>query len=597
MTRDDAPPESYGPPASLTLPGIGASPGVAIGEAVVVGFGVPAFRRRLIAEEDVEFEIARFQRAVRDSADNLCGVRDRVAQAGGEFAILDAYILMLSDEMLGQGIESQINADHKCAEWAVSSTVRALTVQFEDMDDAYLRERGHDLQFVGELIVRTLRGGKDPAPFVKLDRPAIVVAHDLSPADTAAMVNDPVLGFVTEVGTRTSHTAIMARALHIPAVLGVPDAVTRISTGDSLVVDGLRGVVLVRPSEDQVRDAADRGERHRELCRNLRGAQTMPAVTADGLHLDLRANIEFAHEAGGALDCGASGIGLYRTEFLYINRAAPPSEDEQYEVYRSLLQAVAPYPVTVRTFDIGGDKFVSSLALPGELNPALGLRAVRLALSRPRVFQEQLSAMVRASAHGPLRILVPMIATISELRQVRALLDEVIAEVDAQGLARAQHIPLGMMVEVPSAAILAERFAREADFLSLGTNDLIQYTLAADRANRSLAYLASPFNPAIVRLIVGVARAAREGGVPLSICGEMASDPLGAIFLLGAGVREMSMDSGAIPAVKETLRRVTLAEAEEATQECLELDTSGEVEQLFARRFAPRLYDILATES
>lgn len=590
MIRSEAPPDSQVP---LTLPGIGASPGVAIGPALVVGGSAPTFKRRHVEDAEIDSEIGRLRVALKESEQSLRGVRDRASRAGGEIAILDAYMLMLSDDVLLQATVSNIRQDLKCAEWAVSSAVRVLSAHFEDMDDPYLRERGRDLQFVGELVIRALRGGKDPAPFIKLDRPAVVVAHDLSPADTAAMVHDQVLALITEIGSRTSHTAIMARALQIPAVLGVADATTRIRPNDEVVVDGLRGLVLVRPSLQELAAAHDRAERHAELCRTLRGSLDLPAETADGVRIELRANVELLSEASSALECGAAGIGLYRTEFLYINRSEPPSEEEQYEVYRSLIQMVAPHPVTVRTFDIGGDKFVSSLALPGELNPALGLRAVRLALSRPRVFREQLSAMVRASAHGPLRILVPMIGTLSELRQVRELFESVIRDVDSRGLPRAERIPLGMMVEVPSAAIMLDRLAPEADFLSLGTNDLIQYTLAADRANRSLAYLASPFDPSVLRLIVNISNVATRLQTPLSICGEMASDPLAAVFLVGVGLRDLSMDSGAIPRVKATLRRVALDEAEEAASEVMDLDTAEGVEQALARRFAPRLYDIL----
>jgi phosphotransferase system enzyme I (PtsI) len=590
MIRSEAPPDSQVP---LTLSGIGASPGITIGPALVVGGGTPAFKRRHVGREEVDVELRRLAQAVKDSQENLRGVRDRAARAGGEVAILDAYLLMLSDDVLMQATEGNIRVDLKCAEWAVSSAVRALAAHFEDMDDPYLRERGRDMQFVGELIIRTLRGGRDPAPFIKLDRPAVVVAYDLSPADTAAMVNDQVLALVTEIGSRTSHTAIMARALQIPAVLGVADATKRILNGDNLVVDGIRGIVQVRPTIEEIASAHARAARHAELCQHLRNTYELPAETADGVPVELRANLEFLSEAASALECGAMGVGLYRTEFLFINRAEPPSEDEQYEVYRTLVQMIAPNPVTVRTFDIGGDKFVSSLALPGELNPALGLRAVRLALSRPRVFRAQLAAMVRASAHGPVRILVPMIGTLSELRQVRELFESVVRDVDARGLPRAEHIPLGVMVEVPAAAIMIERLAPEADFLSLGTNDLIQYTLAADRANRSLAYLASPFDPAVIRLIANVAAVASRLGTPLSICGEMASDPLAAIFLVGAGIRDLSMDSGGIPRVKETLRRVALDEAQEAAAEAVESDTAEAVEQSLARRFAPRLYDIL----
>jgi phosphotransferase system enzyme I (PtsI) len=421
----------------------------------------------------------------------------------------------------------------------------------------------------------------------------VIVARDLSPADTAGMVREPAIALVTEVGTRTSHTAIMARALEIPAVVGAADALYNIRTGDIVIVDGLRGEVTVRPSELAIAEALARSERHLAFARGLLSARDRPCVTADGVAVALRANVELPAEAILALDHGADGIGLYRTEFLYIDRITQPDENEQYELYRAVIEAVAPRPVTLRTFDIGGDKFASSFQLPAEMNPALGLRAVRLALSQPEVFLTQLRAMVRASAHGDVRIMIPMVAGVHELRAVRKLLDRALREIDDRGQSRAQHIPLGIMVEVPSAAVMADVFAREAEFFSLGTNDLIQYALAIDRTSRSLANLASPFDPSIIRLIHGVAQAARANNIPVSICGAMASDPLAAALLLGLGLRDLSMEAAAIPEIKEALRRVTVTECEAAAQAALACDGAEAVEGLVARTFAPRMFDLL----
>jgi phosphotransferase system enzyme I (PtsI) len=431
---------------------------------------------------------------------------------------------------------------------------------------------------------------------IKLDRPSIIVAYDLSPADTAAMVDEPVVGFVTELGTRTSHTAIMARALEIPAVVGATDALRRIATGDTIVVDGLRGMVIVRPAEGQLDEARARGERHVALARELHEARHEPPATKDGVPITLRANVELPAEAILARDNGAEGIGLYRTEFLYIDRASPPTEDEQFAVFKAVVEAMNPKPVVLRTFDIGGDKFVSTFQLPPEMNPMLGLRAVRLALSRPDVFLEHLRAMVRVSAYGDVRIMIPMVTSLSELREVRALLDRAKDEVRARGLPCADNIPLGVMIEVPAAAVLVDLFAQEAAFMSLGTNDLIQYALAIDRTSRSLAYLASSYDPSIIRLIAGVVRAGKEWDCPVSICGAMASDPLGAILLLGLGVRDFSMEAAAIPEIKEAVRRVTLAEAEAAVEEAMRLHTAQEIEHHLAVTFAPRLYDLLTGE-
>jgi phosphotransferase system enzyme I (PtsI) len=458
--------------------------------------------------------------------------------------------------------------------------------------DAYIVERRHDVEFVCDRLLRELTGDtKQIVP--RLDQPMVVIARDLSPADTAGMVREPVIAFVTEIGTRTSHTAIMARALEIPAVVGAADALSIIRTGDTVIVDGLRGEIVVNPNDITVEEARGRGARHLAFARGLLSARNQPCVTRDGEPVSLKANVELPAEAILALDHGAEGIGLYRTEFIYIDRVTMPTEDEQYELYRAVVEAVSPRPVTLRTFDIGGDKFASSFQLPAEMNPALGLRAVRLALSRPDVFLTQLRAMVRASAHGDLRVMVPMVATVQELREVRRLLGRAMQEVDAAGHKRAPRVPLGIMIEVPSAVIMADVLAREAEFFSLGTNDLIQYTLAIDRGNRSLAPLASPFHPAILRMIRQVARAAAAHAVPVALCGAMASDPLAAVLLVGLGLRELSMEAAAIPEIKEALRRVTVTECERAAEAALALDTAEAVEELVAGSFAPGLFDLL----
>ena len=596
MTADDAPDSRN--PESVTLTGLCGSPGVGVGSAIVIGRTVTPFKRRKVPDREVDVEVVRFRDAIRGAEAQLRAVIDNAGRkVGGELAILDAYVLMLADPALNEEVERKIRLDRKCAEWAVATTMREFGAQFEDAEDIYLRERSHDFDFVGELLVRVLRGAVDVHPLVKLEHPGVVVAHDLSPADTASLVHEPVLGIVTERGTRTGHTAIMARALDIPAVVGVADALHHVNPGDEVVADGIRARVIVRPTDEQRERAQRRAEQHRSRRDQLREAVGRPVVMACGTPITIRANIELPEEAPIAVQRGAHGVGLYRTEFMYISRSSPPSEDEQYETYRTLVEAVAPSSVTLRTFDIGGDKFASSLSMAPELNPALGMRAIRLGLARPEILNEQFSAMVRASAHGPIRIMLPMVATLTELRQVRTMLDMVIAEIDQRGLPRAESIPLGVMLEVPSALLLADRFAAEADFMSLGTNDLIQYTLAADRTNRALAYLSNPFDPAHLRLIRGAAQAANRHNTPLSVCGEMASDPLGAIVLVGLGLRELSMESASVPEIKECLRRIYREEAEKVALAGLELDTAEHVEQHVARAFALRLVDLLEDDN
>jgi phosphotransferase system enzyme I (PtsI) len=584
-------------PRSLVLRGIAGSPGVAVGPVLVVGDTRTAYARRHVPPDQIGAEVQRLRRAVEDAKDHIRHVSARLPSGPLETnAILDAYLAMVGDPMLLERIEKKIVEDRLCAEWAAAQACEEIGRLFAPSDaserDAYIVERRHDIEFVCDRLMRELTGdAKELLP--KLDQPMVVVARDLSPADTAGMVREPVVAFVTEIGTRTSHTAIMARALEIPAVVGAADILSVVRTGDVAVVDGLRGEVIINPSEIALEEARGRGARHLAFARGLLSARNQPCVTRDGEPVSLKANVELPAEAILALDHGAEGIGLYRTEFIYIDRKTMPSEDDQYELYRAVVEAIAPRPVTLRTFDIGGDKFASSFQLPAEMNPALGLRAVRLALSRPDVFLTQLRAMIRASHHGELRIMVPMIASVQELRAVRRLLGKAIEEVDLAGHPRARHIPLGAMIEVPSAVVMADVLAREAEFFSIGTNDLIQYTLAIDRGNRSLAPLASPFHPAIMRMIKQVCRAASAHGVPVALCGAMASDPLAAVLLVGLGLRELSMEAAAIPEIKEALRRVTSGDCERTAEAALALDTAEAVEELIAGTFAPSLFDLL----
>jgi phosphotransferase system enzyme I (PtsI) len=578
------------------LKGIAGSHGLAIGPAVIVGAMSHSFVRRTVKPHEVDLELQRFGDAVSRAQESIRMVVEKVksGHARAETSILEAYVQMLGDELVAEGVERNIRINRQNAEWAVSNAIQELSDKFQDMEDPYLVERKHDVAFVGERIIRALSGTDKVAALPKLARPSVILSHDLSPADTAALVKEPVVAIITEVGTRTSHTSIMARALEIPAVVGVADALGRIGPNDLVIVDGFRGEVTVQPTAEMIAEAEERSKKHIALVKHLREDRNRPSVTADDVAVHLRANIEFPAEALLAVDHGSEGIGLYRTEFLYVDRAQPPDEDEQYELYRAVIETVHPRPATLRTFDIGGDKFVSTFQVPPEMNPALGLRAVRLALSRPDVFLDQLRAMVRASAHGDLRIMIPMVASLREFEEVRRLLGVAVREVEARGQKHAPTIPLGVMIEVPGAAVMADLFARDADFLSLGTNDLVQYALAIDRTSRSLAYLASPFDPSILRLIITVVKAAERYKRPLSVCGAMASDPLAAVLLVGLGLRELSMEAAAIPEIKEALHRVSLAEAVAVANEALLQESAEDVERALAAAFAPRLFDLLA---
>jgi phosphoenolpyruvate-protein phosphotransferase (PTS system enzyme I) len=575
--------------------GIAGSPGLAIARALVIDTRRPGVSHRRIAKHQAEGELARFDAAVQVAAQGLREVAEKLRQRAtrAEASILEAYVMMVEDDSLRDDVERRIRIDLQCAEWALDGTVREMSQQLAGAQDPYLAERSHDFEFVGDTILRALTGKQRTLAVHALEEPCVIVAHDLSPAETAGLTREKVKALVTEVGTRTSHTAILARALEIPAVVGVRNVISTVGNGDVLFVDGIRGRVTISPSDDMIRGADARIARLKRIALGLLEARDQPAATRCGVPIDVLANIELPPEANIAIEQGARGIGLYRTEFLYVDRIEPPSEEEQYAVYRRVLETVSPLPVTLRTFDIGGDKFVSVFRAPPDMNPALGLRAVRLGLARPEIFLAQLRAMVRASAHGDLRIMVPMIAAISELRAVRDLFEQAVLDVDRAGYRRAAELPLGVMIEVPSAAIMAEEFASEAEFLSIGTNDLVQYSLAVDRTNRELAYLASPFDPAILRLIRLVLDAGQRHARPVSVCGTMASDPLAAVLLLGMGVRQLSLEASAIPKVKAAISRVTLVEATALAERAMKLVIADDVEQLVAEMFAPRMAELL----
>lgn len=571
---NDAP----GPSTSLT--GLPGSPGVAIGRAVVVDTRRPAVPRRSLTSADFSAEIARFDEAVASASADLrrtAGSASEVIRA--EASILEAYVLMVEDPTLHDDVARRVRDRRQCAEWALDDAIHDLAARLRGAGDAYLAERSHDFEFVGDRLQRALSGRPREITIPDSGAPVVVVAHDLSPAETAGFTRARVAALVTEVGTRTSHTAILARALEIPAVVGVADLVSRVCGGETCIVDGDRGLLTITPAPEEVaraeRRAADRAAAERARA----GLCDRPCTTACGVRVALRANIELPGEAAQALAQGAEGVGLYRTEFLYLSGHAAPEEDAQYEVYRSVISTMRGHPVTLRTFDIGADKYVAHLGLDEEQNPALGMRAVRLGLSRPELFLTQLRAMLRAAVHGSLRVMIPMIATLGEVRLVRELLNEARSQLEREG----RPVPepaLGIMVEVPSAAIVADRLAREVDFFSIGTNDLVQYTLAVDRTNRGLAALASYFDPAITHLVRLVAEAGRAHDRPVAVCGAMASDPLAVPLLVGLGIRELSMESSSIPVVKQALARVTVADAEAAARQVASAGTADEAFEL-----------------
>ncbi len=578
------------------LVGIPASPGVAVGRAFVVDRRQTAVPRYHVEPERVEAEIARFKAAVAAARGELESLREHLLGAGGEpSAILEAGLLMLEDPQIVDGTERGVREQRMNAEWALTRSIEHVGEMLGRALNDYVRERRSDVSAVGERILRHLVGA--PTEISKpgdLWGPVVLVAHELSPADTAALARIDVMAFVTDVGSTTSHTAIMARALSIPAVVGAADATRRIANGDEVVVDGLRGEVIVSPTEAEAAASTDRGEKYIAFARTLRGNRSEQAVTRCGAQVRLRANIELPGEAAVAIDHGADGIGLYRTEFLYVDRTDPPSEDEQYETFRRIVQTMAPRTITLRTFDLGGDKFSTAFRIPKEMNPALGLRAVRLALREREVFRAQLRAMLRAAAHGDVRVMVPMIVSVSELREARAELERARFELTEAGK-EFRDVPLGIMVETPSAVLMADVLAQESAFFSIGTNDLMQYSLAIDRGNEHVAHLARTLDPAIVRAVAMTARAARAAGIPCGLCGAMAGELLSLPVLLGVGVHELSVEPTAVPEVKEALRRIDLEDARVTAEAVLSSRSADEAEELVKERWAPVFEDLLAS--
>lgn len=577
------------------LLGIAASPGVVTGRALVIDRRRLSVPRRHIEFSEVEGEVRRLHDAFAAARRQLEAIRERIVPEASEHSvILDAHLLMLDDTLLTDQTVQAITDERINAEWALHRTVEKIKELFDQAGDDYFRERRSDVDFVGERVLRHLVGAPLELPKPQdMGGPVVLVAHELSPADTAALARSDILAFITEVGSSTSHTAIMARALSIPAVVGASDATQEIATGDVLVVDGLRGVVIVSPTEGERDVARDRGRRYMAFVRSLRSNRDAPAVTRDGVPVVLRANIELPAEVPVAIDHGADGIGLYRTEFLYVDRREPPTEDEQFEIYRRIVETMAPRTVTLRTFDIGGDKFSTAFRLPKELNPALGLRAVRLALREREVFRAQLRAMLRAACYGSVRVMVPMVSTVSELRASWAELQLAQEELTRAGVPWAP-VPFGIMVETPSAVLMADVLAREAAFFSIGTNDLIQYTLASDRGNEHVAHLARSLDPAILRSLSAITHAAATRSIPCGMCGAMAGELLALPVLLGVGVHELSVEPTAVPEVKNALSRIDYREAVALVEDIRALATAEEVEGLVRTRYERTFADLLS---
>ncbi len=568
--------------------GVAASPGIAIGPAYVVRrerLIIPEYR---ISEAHVSSEIERLEAAFQETRKGLAKIRSGMEATGLLGNIFDAQFLFLEDPTLREQTARRIREEHLNAEWALQRELNRLEALFESIGDPYIRERRTDIGFDVRRVLQALMG-REPRGLRGMPEGVIVVADNLAPADVAQVKAGQVAGFVTEAGSRTSHVAIMARSLEIPAVVGIgAGLVEQVPDGAQLSVDGRTGELWIEPPPEVLEEFEQRRRQLLLLARHLLRYADLPAETRDGVRVFLHANIGVREEVPDCLRYGAEGIGLYRTEFLFMNRAALPDEEEQFQAYREILEAVAPRSVVIRTLDLGGDKLPSHVALRGEANPALGMRGIRLSQRRCEVFRIQLRALLRASAYGRLRVLLPMVSSLEEFDFGRDELDAVRQELDRHGVLMGDEVELGVMVETPAAAMIAELLARRADFLSIGTNDLLQYTLAVDRGNEHVAYLYEPLHPGHLRLIERICQAGRRAGVAVGMCGEMANDPLHCWILLALGIGELSMAPSSIPLIKKIVRESTVEEARELYAEVLDLGSAEEIRKVAANALSRR---------
>ncbi|PQL11904.1 phosphoenolpyruvate--protein phosphotransferase [Veillonella rogosae JCM 15642] len=561
----------------MRIQGISGSRGVAVGNVyryIQEEIVIPDYT---VADDKVEEEIGKFAAAMAATLKQLDTIRQKALDEMGpeEAAIFEAHMQIAQDPSLSDGIKSLVESSHTNVVAATAQTIETFANIFLGMEDAYMRERGADIKDIGDRLMRNMLG-MNPRGLSHISGEVILVAQDLAPSDTASLDKNVVKGIVTAAGGPTSHAAIMARTLEIPAVMGVGDIESFVD-GDKAVVLGTDGIVEMNPSDADWDEYTNQAAAFQEELKRLRESANLEATTTDGHHVELFGNIGKAKDAKNALTMGAQGIGLYRTEFLYMENDELPAEDVQFEEYKKVAQDMKGKPVIIRTMDIGGDKELKCLDLPSELNPFLGYRAIRISLNRPDIFKVQLRALLRASAFGDIHIMYPMIASVEEVKQANVMLDECKAELTAEGKEFNKDIKVGIMIEVPAAAVISPILAKYVDFFSIGTNDLCQYTLAVDRMNEAIGSLYQPLHPGVLRLIKHVIDASHEQGKFTGMCGELASDPVATMILLGLGLDEFSMTASSIPLIKNILRSVSKAECEEVANKALTMDTAEEI--------------------
>ena len=567
------------------LRGVAVSPGIVIGKARLVDRSkVKIFYQYLIGDDQLNREIKRFEEAARTTEDQLNAIKNGMPeQLKGHSFILDSHLMILKDSMLHDATIQRISKEKINAEWALKKSLEEIRWAFNQVDDEYISNRVNDVENVVERILRNLSGDEQQS-LSHINERVIIVAHELSPGDTSELNPSKVMGFITDVGGRTSHAAIIAQALQIPVVVGLESATKVVREGDLLIVDGNSGEVIINPDDEVIIEYQEKHLRHEKYKSSIARVSHLPAVTLDGHPIVIKANMEFLEEVAAAREHGSEGIGLYRTEFLYLKSKELPSEEELFQDYREVAELIAPEPVTIRTLDLGADKFASGHEIDREANPALGLRAIRFCLKEPEIFKRQLRAILRASFYGRVQLMFPMISGLQELLDAKEILGQVKDDLDRENIEYDRSIKVGIMIEIPAAVTMAEILAQHVDFFSIGTNDLIQYALAIDRVNEQVAYMYQPFHPALIRMIRQVVNAARDAGISVSVCGEMAGDPFCVCILLSLGINELSMNARAIPIIKKIIRTISIEEVRADFKNIMRLSTAKEVQAHVSNR-------------
>jgi phosphotransferase system enzyme I (PtsI) len=582
--------EPPAPAQQVIYKGTAISPGIAIGPLLLLYADEHIIRKRRIRPEDVPGEIARFEAALLKTRQQIQAIRNQLASSIGEAdaSIFDAHILLLEDTSLIESVKEQLQSRLVNVDFAYEQVVRSYTRKMREMDDDYFRERAGDFLDVSRRVLRNLQG-KVEAELHSLDAPSIVLAHDLSPSDTAGFDRELVLGIATEAGSRTSHTAIMARSLNLPAVVGLREIIGKLEPGVEVLIDGYEGLLIVNPTEQTKDEYGQREKQHHDVDVKLDALRETLPVTVDQRRIIVSANVEILDDLPLIKEHGAEGIGLLRTEYLFLNQDVSPDEEQQTEMYLQMAQASKPHHLIIRTLDVGGDKKRPHLGIEQEVNPFLGFRGIRYSLGRPDIFRTQLRAICRASVEGNVRIMFPMVCDLSELKAARRLLDEVREELRQQNVPQADKIEIGVMIEVPSAALTADILARHVDFFSIGSNDLIQYTLAVDRGNENVSAMYQPAHPAVLRLMQTAVEAAHRNNIWVGVCGEMAADVVLMPALIGLGVDELSAGATSIPRIKRAIQALNYEEARQLVSRCV-LNESAEENQRELLEMAQRLY-------